>query len=229
MRRPRALDLFCGAGGVSRGLQLAGFDVTGVDLDPAVGRGYARGPGKRGAVFVQADALTYPLDGFDLVCASPPCQKYTSLARLHPDRVHPDLVAPVRTRLEERGGFWAIENVPGAPLLHPILLCGSMFGLLVQRHRLFETSFFLMTPVCNHEVWGWGLPVSASNAKRGRTRRRTFGVYGGGGNLSSGNMEDWKRAMGIDWMSRGDISQAIPPEYSRFIGLAALAAMGWPL
>lgn len=224
MRKPRALDLFCCAGGMSRGLQLAGFDVVGVDSDPAAARGFARGPGKHGAQFVVGDALTYPLAGFDLVCASPPCQKYTPLARLHPGREHPDLVAAVRTRLEERGGLWVIENVPGAPLLHPVLLCGSMFGLQVRRHRLFETSFFLMTPVCNHAVWQWGKPVSKSNRRRGRTRSRVVAVYGGGN-----APEEMKRqAMGIDWMNRRELSQAIPPEYSRFIGLAALSALGWP-
>jgi DNA (cytosine-5)-methyltransferase 1 len=206
----KALDLFAGAGGVSVGLQRAGFEVTGVDIRPQ--------PHYRGGIFVQADAMTYPLDGFDLIWASPPCQKYSSLARLHPEAEYPDLVAPCRARLLASGTPWIIENVPGAPLLTPILLCGSMFGLQVKRHRLFESPLFFFRPDCNHSVWKWGLPVSRSNRRRGRTRSRVIAVYGGGN-----APEAQKRAaMGIEWMTREELSQAIPPAYAEFLGRQAL-------
>lgn len=210
----KALDLFCGAGGVSVGLQRAGFEVTGVDIRPQ--------PHYHGGAFAQADAMTYPLEGFDLIWASPPCQAYTKLAVLHPEHRSPDLIALVRTRLQGAGCLWAIENVEGAPLVAPILLCGSMFPELValQRHRLVEANFFMLTPVCNHSVWKWGLPVAKSNLIRGRTRRRVVGVYGG--SLGTGDYAQWRAAMGIDWMTRRELSQAIPPPYAEFIGRQAL-------
>jgi len=208
--RPRALDLFAGAGGVSVGLERAGFHVTAVDIAPQ--------PHHRGGTFVQADALAYPLEGFDFIWASPPCQAHTSLKRLHPDVEYPDLIPACRARLEASGRPYVIENVPGAPLLHPILLCGSMFGLQVRRHRLFESNLFLMAPCCNHGAWAWGLPVSSSNRRRGRTRSRVVAVYGGGN-----APEATKRAaMGIEWMNRYELSQAIPPAYAEFIGRQAL-------
>lgn len=149
--RPRALDLFCRAGGISEGLRRAGFDVTGVDiLDCA--KAYNRGPGnpahENPARFVQADALTYPLEGFDLICASPPCQAH-SLLRKMTGKEYPDIIPVTRDRLRSSGVPWCIENVATAPLApESLLLCGSMFGLAVpdgraelRRHRLFETSF----------------------------------------------------------------------------------------
>lgn len=154
MSRPRALDLFCGAGGMSVGLERAGFDVTAVDIRPM--------PHHRGGRFVQADAMTYPLEGFDFIHASPPCQAFTALRHLHPERTYPDLVDPIRQRLVAAGVPYSIENVPGAPLGNPdsylILLCGTMFGLTtpdgraeLRRHRLFETNFFIFPhPVCRH-------------------------------------------------------------------------------
>lgn len=152
--RPRALDLFCGAGGMSVGLQRAGFEVTGVDI-----RDLAKY--HRGGRFVQGDALTDPLDGFDYVHASPPCQSHSSLRHLHPGKEYPDLIGPVRERLQAWGGPWSIENVPGAPLggAYLVVLCGTMFGLQtpdgraeIRRHRLFELSFCpdRQPPACQH-------------------------------------------------------------------------------
>lgn len=162
--RPRALDLFCCAGGISEGLLRAGFDVVGVDIAPQPH--YLRGPGSRGASFVQADALTYlgeVLEGqhgaFDFIHASPPCQGYSSLRHLQKGKTYPHLIEPARELLHRWGGLWSIENVPGAPLSGWLtILCGTMFGLEtpdgraeLRRHRLFETSFSIpLRPACQH-------------------------------------------------------------------------------
>jgi DNA (cytosine-5)-methyltransferase 1 len=138
--KPRILDLFCGAGGASAGYARAGFDVVGVDLNPQ-----PRYPFE----FHQADALTFPLDGFDAIHASPPCQAYSTMRRgLWKDREHPDLIAPIRDRLIGADVPYVIENVEGARrlLVNPVLLCGTMFGLgtkegnQLRRHRYFECS-----------------------------------------------------------------------------------------
>lgn len=153
----RALDLCCGAGGVSVGLARAGFDVTAVDINPQ--------PHHRGGRFVQADALTYPLDGFAFVWASPPCQAWTTLRHVAGGRTYPELIVPMRERLQAQGAPWCIENVPGAPLesSHALLmLCGTMFGLQtpdgraeIRRHRWFETSWPIgLRPACQHGHYG---------------------------------------------------------------------------
>lgn len=202
MAKPRLLDLFCGAGGAAVGYSRAGFEVVGVDIKPQ-----PRYPFE----FHQADALTYPLDGFDVVHASPPCQRYSMAVRNQgrPDD-WPDLVPPMQRRLGGRD--YVIENVPGAPLQHPVTLCGSMFGLgtdelELRRHRLFECSPFLLAPPCNHDgrvsigVYGHGTPT---------WHRKKLGR-----NVSTDEMRE---AMGIDWMTRDELSQAIPPAYTEWIG-----------
>lgn len=185
MSRPRALDLFCGAGGVSVGLERAGFEVTAVDLHPM--------PHHRGGQFVQADAMEVLKDRaflrtFDFVHASPPCQRYTSLRHLTKGKEYPDLVGPVRFHLERAGIPWSIENVAGAPLRGNVtLLCGTMFGLMtpdgraeIRRHRLFETSFSIpLRPACQHggafealSVTGTGMGVGGKARWRERTALR---------------------------------------------------------
>lgn len=206
MSRPRLLDLFAGAGGAARGYQLAGFHVTGVDVAPQ--------PNYIGDDFHQADALTFPLDGFDAIHASPPCKRFTTLAVLHRDVDHPDLLTPTRERLEANGAPWVIENVPGAPMRPDVFLCGSQFGLGVRRHRWFEFSvppFALMHP-CDHS-------------------RDTVCVVGhGGGSGKGAKVKRWtaaegRSAMGIDWMTRDELAQAIPPAYCHFIGLQLIDAL----
>jgi DNA (cytosine-5)-methyltransferase 1 len=204
------LDLFCGAGGAARGYQLAGFHVTGVDIRPQ--------PRYCGDMFVQADALTYPLDGFDVIHASPPCQAYSLANNIHGRADHPMLVAQVRQRLLDNGFPYVIENVPGAPLRDPYLLCGRAFGLGVKRHRLFETTAPLLVPPCPRGHPGdwvlvFGHTVLERSAQVGRTakdgprfRRRHLGVEVG------------REAMGIDWMTRDELSEAIPPAYTEHIG-----------
>jgi DNA (cytosine-5)-methyltransferase 1 len=197
-QNPRALDLFCGAGGASMGLYRAGFDVTGVDIKPQ-----PRYPFR----FVQADALQPPfrLSDFDFIWASPPCQAFTRAQRIH-GRAHPDLLTPTRRMLQVGGASWVIENVPGAPMRASYVLCGSQFGeRRLKRHRWFECSWpaFDLLPSCNHMD---GNLVS---------------VFGHGGHIYHG-IADWHRVMGIDWMTRDELAQAIPPAYAEFIGRAAL-------
>jgi DNA (cytosine-5)-methyltransferase 1 len=146
----RLLDLFCGAGGAAEGYRRAGFEVVGVDINPQPHYPFE---------FIQGDALRMlelcggmQLDkGFDAIHASPPCQAFTAYQRTGvPSIDHPDLIEIVRWLLRNTGVPWVIENVTGAPLQNPIQLCGTGFGLKVQRHRLFETNFPLMSPGCSH-------------------------------------------------------------------------------
>ena len=211
--RLRALDLFCGAGGAGMGLHKAGFDVVGVDIKPQ-----PRYPFE----FHQADALAYPLDGFDFILASPPCQAHTAMKTMHNAKEHPDLIPASRERLIASGVPWVIENVIGAPLRSPIMLCGTMFGLGLQgadlqRHRMFEASFpIILTPQCQHGA------------------RRTIGVYGEGcrdsrrksdRSVDEFTVEQGREAMGIDWMTLAELCQAIPPAYSEYLARQALNHM----
>lgn len=178
MRRPRALDLFCGAGGVSVGLACAGFEVVGVDLAPQPRYPFG---------FIQADAMTVQFRGFDVIFASPPCQGYTSMRHAPGAKGAPLLIEQVRKRLQASGVPYCIENVEEArwAMERPMLLCGSMFGLgaqgcRLQRHRLFECSFPVHVPCeCNHDdrpvigVYG-GTPASAPRGPAA-ARQRTSG------------------------------------------------------
>lgn len=215
MKRPLALDLFCCAGGASMGLHRAGFDVIGIDIVPR-----KRYPFR----FVQADALRPPFDlrQFDFIWASPPCQAYTIAG--HNNRrdgvIYADLVAATRAMLQKSGALWAMENVPGSPLRADVILCGSQFGLPIARHRLFELSFphFALLPQCDHAedlitVCGHGTPSWM------RKRRIAKGLH------PNASVAMKKEAMGIDWMNRAELSQAIPPAYGEYIGHAALAAV----
>src|SRR5262252_358856 len=162
MTRPRLLDLFCGAGGAAMGYWRAGFDVTGVDVVPQPSYPFT---------FVQADALAYPLDGFDAVHASPPCQAYSVATGNARRGDHVDLYEPVRRRLEASGLPWVIENVIGAPYRQGVVLCGSMFGLRVRRHRNFEASFLMLAPACDHATQGRPLGVYGAGGRSIRPRR----------------------------------------------------------
>lgn len=192
----RALDLFCGAGGASMGLHRLGFSVTGVDI--------IRQP-RYPFAFVRGDAMTYPLADFDFIWASPPCQAFTLAQRIR-DREHPDLIAPIRERLMASKIPYVIENVVGAPLLDPIELCGSMFGLRVYRHRLFECSFPIMVPAHPEHT--------APLRKMGRPPRDGDFMHVVG-NFSG--VQAAREAMNIDWMVRDELREAIPPAYSEYI------------
>lgn len=209
--RPRLLDLFCCAGGAARGYQRAGFHVTGVDLEPQ--------PRYAGDVFVQGDALEYVAKhGHEFVAihASPPCQSFTAYRRRGAGvgEGYPDLVAPTRELLRATGLPYAIENVPGAPLENPVTYCGSMFGLDVQRHRLFESNVLLVVPECDHTWWTPRFAKPTNN----KTLRRTVEV-----GVWRIPLEVQQRAMGIDWMPLHELTQAIPPAYTEHVGRQLMA------
>jgi DNA (cytosine-5)-methyltransferase 1 len=226
----RILDLFCGAGGAAVGYHRAGFEVVGVDIKPQ-----PRYPFE----FIQGDALEFVQNceptrfwfrqhlsppnsqtgQFAAIHASPPCQRWSSKTKT-PEN-HPDLITPLRPLLEQTGLPYVIENVMRAPLRDPVFtLCGSMFGLGVRRHRLFETNFPLLVPPCDH----------GSQPKRYRLYDHgkhytspvvhVFGTGGGKGR------EHWQEAMGIDWTNDTDeLREAIPPAYTELIGAQLMAQL----
>ena len=201
--KPLALDLFCGAGGVSKGLADAGFEVWGVDIKPQPR--YIH-PGR----FVQGDALDPPFDlrEFDFIWASPPCQQYTPLRARQGWKEYPDLLSATRESLMESARPWVIENVPGAPFNYYITLCGGMFGLRTYRHRRFESSFLMLQP--SHPPH-----VTKTSTKK---RRKCFDA---GLHISvTGDVGSYvgPACMGIDWMNGNELSQAIPPAYAEYIG-----------
>lgn len=217
MSRPRLLDLFCGAGGAAMGYYRAGFDVVGVDLVPQPHFPFE---------FIQADAIEYlsetGAEGFDHIHASPPCQAYSRL-RFLPwlrDKEYWDSVPPTRAALQCIGKPWTMENVEGAPL-DGITLCGTMFGLghpdgtPLYRHRLFESSEFMLAP---------GHPTHRATIVPGpllKNRGRLNNGYVLGGHQMSGAKAG--AALGIDWMTGKECSQAIPPAYTEWIGTQLLA------
>lgn len=220
MARPLLLDLFCGAGGAARGYVDAGFDVVGVDVVDQPRYPFA---------FERADALDF-VDrygaGFEAVHASPPCQRYSVLARRWGNGdAHPDLVAPTRRALQRLGRPWVIENVPGAPLVDPVMLCGTMFPpLRVIRHRLFEAPFTITAPA--HGRHPLCYTFDRRKAHFGRLDPWVAFVQANGhGYAPTAAVAD---AMGIEGMTLRELSQAIPPAYTRYVGgfLAAAVAAG---
>lgn len=199
--KPRLIDLFCCAGGASEGYARAGFEVVGVDIEPQPHYPFE---------FYQADALTFPLDGFDAAAASPPCQAHTLCQRIR-DNNHPELIGPIRARLKAAGIPYAIENVVGAPLIDPIELCGAMFGLRTYRHRLFECSFPIEAP--------YHPDHTAPVRKMGRPPQPGEFMHVVG-NFSG--VKQARKAMGIDWMPRDKLREAIPPAYTEYVGRAMM-------
>ena len=193
------------------GYHRAGFEVVGVDINPQPHYPFE---------FHQADALTYPLEGFALIHASPPCQGYANLG----NDSHPRLIAPIRERLLELP--YVIENIQDAKphLRAPIRLCGSMFGLKVQRHRLFETNWPIdgLLPPCAHGVNG---RIHAYYGKPGWLVWRSGGAQAqkkGRMPLLRGSVDEAPEDMGIDWMEWDGLREAIPPAYTEWIGGCAL-------
>lgn len=217
MIRPLLLDLFCGSGGAAMGYYRAGFDVVGIDINQQPDYPFE---------FIQGDVLDWlwntPITRVAAaIHASPPCPRYTTLAKgtnANQDK-HPDLIPATRERLAKAGLPYVIENVPSAPLQSPVMLCGEMFGLDVIRHRLFESNILIMAP--------------AHPQHRGRVAGYRhgewfdgpyFAVYGNGG--GKGSLAQWQAAMGIDWITTKDsLADAIPPAYTEYIGAQLLEAI----
>lgn len=208
--RPRLLDIFCGAGGAGIGYSEVGFDVVGVDIKPQPNYPLP---------FIQADALTLDpkfLALFDALHASPPCQAYSDLAKRNGNADEwPRLIEPIRAVLVRSGLPYVIENVEGAPLLNPVMLCGTMFPeLRVLRHRLFEANF-LIAPL-PHKKHPKVHTFDKRKSHFGKTNEwKDFVQVTGGGNCT---LAAAREAMGIDWMSKGEINEAIPPAYTKFVG-----------
>ena len=203
----KLLDLYCKAGGASKGYADAGFEVIGIDIKKQKRYPYT---------FIQADCLEVLKDldylrTFDVIAASPPCQTHSATKHLRvaqgktTDKV--DLIPQTRQALIASGKPYVIENVPGAPLINPVQFCGSYFGLKVRRHRLFESNLPIIGSGCKHKEQG-----------------RPVGIYGSmrdeipGGGHTAKTIEQAREAMGIDWMIWGELVEAIPPVYTETIG-----------
>ena len=198
-----AVDLFCGAGGVSEGLHRAGVSVIGVDIEEQPRYPFG---------FYQGDVLDMSirqLKDADFIWASPPCQAFTAYKRRKNHvKLKENLIPTVREMLKQSGKPYVIENVGGAPLINPVKLCGSMFGLDVQRHRYFESNFPIGQPKCDHTKWK---PRFAPATNR-KNKRKTVEV-----GVWRIPLSVQQKAMGIDWMNLRELSQAIPPAYSEYI------------
>jgi DNA (cytosine-5)-methyltransferase 1 len=208
--RPRLLDLFCGAGGAAVGYHRAGFDVIGVDIRPQPHYPFP---------FIQADAMTFPLDGYDAIHASPPCQAYSTQgnrSRLE----HPDLLPAVLERLGKLRIPWVVENVPGATRLMPnrFVLSGAMFGLGVHRPRCFVSNVLVLAP------YRMAPPADGIGVYGKLDGRKLYGRRASGGNYHAARtLEQASAAMGIDWMEWDELREAIPPAYTEHVGQQLLA------
>ncbi len=203
---PKLLDLFSGAGGAAVGYHRAGFEVTGIDI--AYQKNYP-------FEFIQADALEYVAahgHEYDIIHASPPCQLYSQLTPTHTKNNHPDLIGLTRAALIATGKPYIIENVRDARkhLINPVMLCGSMFGLMVQRHRYFECS--------------WGLSFSPFACRHDyQTVMVNGSPKGAYGRIRDFTNAECQAAMGIDWMTRKELDESIPPAFTEWLGRQAMA------
>ena len=234
MNKPKALDLFCGAGGATMGLMRAGFDVVGVDINRKRGERYP-------ATFVCGDALRPPVElrDFDFIWASPPCQHFSVALAAKPEvqANHPDLVEATRFLLNESGVPHVIENVPQAPIRADIVLTGAMFDLDIVRRRHFEVSGFEAPFMLSREDWRradyGGLAVVAGHGGFTPMAMRKQGFKFS--NLPAmvkekiqrrNNVAGWRAAMRIEWMTQKELAEAIPPAYSEYIGRAFMDHLG---
>lgn len=229
------LDLFCGAGGAAKGYANAGFDIVGVDIKdmPRFPYEFHRADALAimeylldGGEFFSTDETPYTLDDFAAIHASPPCQAWSKMCNGIPglkDK-YPQLIEPIRALLIKTGLPYVIENVPGAPLINPVTLCGSQFGLaadwsgramMLRRHRVFESNF----PIPDAGPHDHSLPAMP--------------VYGHGPGATyfrrypdaprKGEARAARLAMRIDWMRRDELCESIPPAYTEYIGSALMA------
>lgn len=231
MSKPRLLDLFCGAGGAAVGYHHAGFDVVGVDIErqphypfefhraDALGTVDVLTAGWDWGIAGPPPRHRYNLEDFDAIHASPVCYAWSKMRDCRPGSKvdQPDLITPLRPMLQATGLPYVIENVPGSPLLNPVRLCGSGLGLKLQRHRDFECSFPAWGVACAHGQNGWNAAYGHST---GRKRRRVPVI--GEWRVPKPLQEE---AMGIDWMTLEELTEAIPPAYTEWIGTQLLAAL----
>ena len=224
--RPRLLDLYCCEGGAAAGYARAGFDVVGVDLDPRFAKRYP-------FEFHAGDAIEFVKahgHEFDAIHASPPCQAYSITKHTH-SNTHPMLIDPTRDALIATGRPYVIENVVGAPLRDPLMLCGSEFDLTttdtdglplrLERHRLFESNIFLLgNGGCRHDK---RVQVAGAYSGGSSDRRHAKEVRRGGYTPAK---EVRAALLGVDWMTLHGMSQSIPPAYTSFIGAQLLDHLG---
>jgi DNA (cytosine-5)-methyltransferase 1 len=228
---PVLIDLFCAAGGASEGYRRAGFRVVGVDLAPQPHYPFE---------FIRADALAFLADrdrweamGAAAWAASPPCFANSVLNNLHKMQAlgYVDMIPETRAALIATGLPYVIENVPGADMIDPLILCGSMFGLgahcrdgvhrQLRRHRLFESNVPLLAPhACAHT--GQAIGVHGGGPKAAPRQPRAIEGRGG----YTGTMPEKREAMGIGWMNRAEINLAIPPVYTEWIGRQLIGQLG---
>lgn len=204
--RPRLLDLFCCAGGAAMGYHRAGFEVVGVDIAPQPNYPFE---------FHQGDALEYLAEHgheFDAIHASPPCQTFTAYGRSDTKgwvEDYEDFLPQTRAALVELGKPYVIENVAGAPMVDPIQLCGSSFGLDIRRHRLFDSNVPLLALACDHS---WQTPRFESASNRTNLRNTVeVGVW-------RIPLAVQQEAMGVHWTTLRELSESIPPAYTEYIG-----------
>jgi len=218
--KPLLLDLFCGAGGAAMGYHRAGFEVVGVDHEPQPHYPFE---------FHQADALEFVeehSEPYSVIHASPPCQKYTGMRRITRARFGrirkpdpPDLIAVTRRALMATGKPWVIENVQGSPLNTAIILCGASLGLEhLARHRHFESSVLLFAPPCSHYSSSYTVGVYGARPDGRRVSYRQHRLC-----RVAASLEEAHEVMGIDWMDWDEITQAIPPAYTEYIGKQLIA------
>jgi DNA (cytosine-5)-methyltransferase 1 len=203
----KLLDLYCGVGGASVGYARAGFEVTGIDLKHGKRYPYT---------YIRADVLEIIKDidylrQFDVIHASPPCQTHSITQHLRNAQGKStskiDLIPQTRQALIESGVNYIIENVPGSPLIDPVQLCGSSFGLKVRRHRLFESNMPIKGSICNHKLQG-----------------RPIGVYGSlndeipKGGKTATTIDEARKAMDMDWAIWTELVEAIPPAFTQYLG-----------
>jgi DNA (cytosine-5)-methyltransferase 1 len=224
MSKPKLLDLYCKAGGASMGYHQAGFEVTGVDI-----KNQKRYP----FTFIQKDAIEVLKDveflsQFDVIAASPPCQTHSRTKHLRDAQggttTKLDMIPETRELLINSGKLYVIENVIGAPLINPILICGSSFGLKVRRHRIFESNVELVGSVCKHKEQGKPVGIYGSMNDTAQGMDKATGKYVIGGSTAK-TIEEAREAMGIDWMIWKEIVEAIPPVYTNHIGLQLMVTL----
>lgn len=220
MTRPMLLDLFCKAGGAARGYDDAGFNVVGVDIESQPNYPFACHRMDARDVLRNASLMR----DFAAVHASPPCQaNLKGLAAVNRglgrESVHVDLVPEIRALLIATGLPYVIEQPEqGARMIRPVRCCGSSFGLPIRRHRQFESNVPLVAPPCNHR-WQTEKKYWTGWMKNGERQRATVvQVYGNGA-----DRHEWGPALGIDWMTHDELTQAIPPAYTEFLGRQLLA------